>query len=393
MSQKPTKKSHLKIALAHDYLREYGGAERVLEALHELYPDAPVFTAFVDKNGLDKHWYRFADWDIRQSWLTKIPFYKKLYSPLRIVASKCFESFDLSEYDVVISSSNAYFAKAVKVPNGTHICYCHTPPRSLYGYNAVSDWKNNPFTRLAGTVLNHFVRIIDFYVSQRVDIFVANSQETKRRIEKFYRKNSQVIYPPVNMVDQLQKEKNTHKDDQLTQEYFLYVNRLALAKHPEIAVQTCIKLGLPLKVVGAGPMLDKLKEMAIGHQHIEFLGAVSDAELQDLYKRANALLYPVEDEDFGIVPIEAMAHGTPVVAHASGGPLETVIDFRMAHSRKLPGTGVLFPELTTSSLAEGIALTMSYDFDQDKIKEYTQRFSEKRFKEEIVALVESHHKK
>ncbi len=384
-----TKKT-LKVALAHDYLREYGGAERVLEALHEMYPNAPVFTAFVDADNMGAHWSRFSGWDIRESWLTKIPFYKKIYSPLRIIADKCFRSFDLAEYDVVISSSNAYFAKAVQVPNGVHICYCHTPPRSLYGYNAVSNWKKNLLTRFLGTILNHFVRVIDYYVSQDVDVFVTNSHETQRRITAFYRRESQVIYPPVGMVDAVHDEKlDVQREyEARTEDYYLYVNRLALAKHPELAVETCKKLGVPLKVVGAGPMEQQLKELAAGAENIEFLGAVSDQKLRHLYTQAAALLYPVEDEDFGIVPIEAMAHGCPVLAHASGGPLETVHDFRLAGKRGQPATGVLFQDLSTHGLAEALAMITTYDFDRTAISASTTKYSTAQFSQKIEDAVQ-----
>jgi hypothetical protein len=130
-----------KIALVHDYLREYGGAERVLEALHKLFPEAPVFTAFVDQRSLGIHWAKFKDWQIQETWLVKVPGFKQLFSPLRFLAPKAFAALDLSQFDIVISSSNAYFAKGVKVPNGKHFCYCHTPPRALYCYTTMSDWK------------------------------------------------------------------------------------------------------------------------------------------------------------------------------------------------------------------------------------------------------------
>ncbi len=326
-----SKKYFPKIALVHDYLREYGGAERVLEALHEIYPDAPVYTAFVDEKAMGKNWFRFASWDIRQSKLINFPFYKKLFSPMRVFAKWAFEQFDFSEYDLVISSSNAYFAKAVQVKNGKHICYCHTPPRVLYGYSAKSNWQANPITRLAGNFLNHFVRQMDFVAGQNPDIMIANSKETALRIKKFYKRESIVINPPIEIFDQadafftnLGETEKKQLMSKKNESYYLYVNRLALAKHPEIAVQAASKLDLPLKVVGSGAMLNDLKNMA--GKTVEFLGAVNDKQLIDLYKNAKALLYPVEDEDFGMVPVEAMTFGTPVIAHKSGGPKETIIE-------------------------------------------------------------------
>ena len=213
----------MKIALVHDFLKEFGGAERVVEALHEIYPDAPIYTAFVDYEGLGPHADRIRQWDVRTTWAQQIPLITKLYSPLRFLAPFFFRSLDLSAYDVVISSTNAYYAKGIitnrhsgersesrifggswtsqddKRKKQIHICYCHTPPRSLYGYATAMDWKKNPIIRAYGTIVNHFLRMYDFKAAQKIDYFIANSEEVKRRISKFYRRDSIVIYPPVNV--------------------------------------------------------------------------------------------------------------------------------------------------------------------------------------------------
>lgn len=363
--------SSLKIALVHDYLREYGGAERVLEALHELFPEAPVYTAFVDEAALGDHWPRFSSWDLRQTWITRLPLYKKWYSPYRVFAAHAFADLDLSEFDVVISSSNAYFAKAVRVPNGRHICYCHTPPRSLYGYTTLSNWRANPITHFVGTLINHYTRVIDFRVAQRVDVFIANSRETQRRITKFYRRDSTIIHPPVDL-PQLTKSQLAAP----LGKYYLYVNRLALAKHPELAVAACTQHNLPLKVVGSGQMLPQLRELA--GPSVEFLGSVPDDQLHQLYLDAKALLYPVEDEDFGIVPVEAMARGIPVIAHRSGGPQETIIDGL---------TGVFFDELTEAGLSAAMTQAAKLDWQRAKIAKQAQQFGKARFLKEVVATV------
>jgi glycosyltransferase involved in cell wall biosynthesis len=383
--KKPTSsKKAPKIALAHDYLREYGGAERVLEALHKLFPEAPVYVAFYDEKAMGANWHRFANWDLQQTWMAKIPLIKKLFSPLRILADKAFADLDLSAYDYVISSSNAYFAKAVKVPNGKQLCYCHTPPRVLYGYSAKSNWRANPFTRFAGNLLNHFVRQTDFKVAQKVDQFIANSEETKGRIKKFYKRDSLVINPPVKICDQADLFFNDLKKSDLQafserkkDSYYIYVNRLALAKHPEIAVQAATDLGLPLKVVGTGDMLEKLKEMA--GPTVEFMGAVDDEALNDLYKNARALLYPVEDEDFGMVPIEAMAWGTPVIAHHSGGPKETVIAGK---------TGLFFDKLNVKELKAAVQKFEKLNFDPAQIHQHAMKYSLAIFEKKIRKLIE-----
>lgn len=370
----------MKIAIVHDYLREYGGAERVLEELHAIYPDAPVFVGFIDWKSLGLHATRFKDWNIKQTWVARLPLVKKLYSPFRIFAPRAFASLDLSEFDIVISSSNAYFAKSIRVPNGTHLCYCHTPPRALYGYTTMSNWKANPITRFVGSIMNHFLRVVDFNAAQKVDVFIANSKETARRIEKFYRRDSVVINPPVVLVDSMPASSELVPVEK--RNYYLYVNRLALAKHPELVVELCSKNSLPLKVVGEGKMLDQLRTMA--GSTVSFLGGTDDATLRDLYAGATALLYPVEDEDFGIVPVEAMAYGTPVIAHNSGGPRETIIDGK---------TGVLFDELSVAGLEGALKRFDKLAFSQQQIQDHASQYSSSAFASKLRKLVALHAKK
>lgn len=353
------KKQTLTVALVHDYLCEFGGAERVLAALHEMYPEAPVYTAFYDPAALGIHADRFKGWDIRETWLARVPLITKLYSPLRFLAPKAFADLDMSRYDLVISSSNAYFAKGVRVPNGVHVCYCHTPPRVLFGYSAMGDWKRNPILRFGGTILNHFMRVVDVKVSrENVDLFIANSLETAARIKKFYKRDSVVVHPPVETP--ISGTLATAKD----RLYYVYVNRLAFAKHPELAVAACNALSLPLKVVGRGKMLPHLQEIA--GPTIEFLGAVSDEELTGLYAGAKALLYPVDHEDFGMVPVEAMGQGAPVIAHRSGGPLETIVEGK---------TGLFFDELTVGSLQAALQKFQKKTFSPEKIRAHAAKFS------------------
>lgn len=368
-----------KIAIVHDYLREFGGAERVVEALHELFPDAPVYCSFKDDAVLGIHAKRMQDWDIRQTWISKLPWYKKLFSPYRIFAPAAFSHLDLSEFDLVISSSNAYYAKAVKVPNGKHICYCHTPPRALYGYSTMTHWQQHTFTRIVGTVLNHFLRIIDFNLAQKVDHFVANSQETKRRIRKFYRRDATVIYPPIHIPSQLELDKAREKKIS-NAPYYISVGRLAVSKHVDLSISVCRTLQRQLVVIGAGKNSDYLRSIA--GPTVTFLGEVDDETLQAYYANARALLFPAEDEDFGMVPVEAMGYGIPVIAHASGGPRETVI----------PGkTGVLFSDLSESGMRQAIenfeVLEHKKQFSKEKIRKFAQKFSKKRFFEEISAFI------
>lgn len=364
----------MKVALAHDFLREYGGAERVLETLHEIFPDAPVFTAYVNLDAMGENGKRFKDWDIRPSWFQKFPYANNLLSPFRIFGPMMFESFDLSEYDLVISSSSAtHLAKAVITkPETLHISYIHTPPRFLYGYTTSFNYKKHWWTRMGGEIINHFMRIYDFEVSQRPDILVANSKNVQERIKKFYRRDSYVIYPPVDLSEiKLQKKKGN---------YFLVLNRLARSKGTEVIVEAATKLDLPLKVAGVGPEMDSLKKMA--GKNVEFLGWVSDEVRVKLLQNAKALIVASEDEDFGITSIEAQAAGTPVIAPASGGFLETVVDKK---------TGLLYggPGLvSTQSLIEALQEFDSAQFRAEDLRKNAQNFSNERFKKEILELID-----
>ncbi len=364
-----------KIALVHDFLREYGGAERVLEALHDLFPQAPVYVAFFDRHALGSHWQQFQDWDLRQTWFAKIPGHCRLYSPLRWLAPRAFASLDLSAYDVVISSSNAFEAKAVQTSSQQrHICYCHTPPRALYGYSTMSAWKKKWLIRIGGQLINHYMRVVDFQHAQQVDQFVANSIETQQRINKFYRRQSIVIHPPVSLP--FSASKLLQIKQQSNQDYYFYIGRLGLQKHPELAVQACVKLGLKLKVAGTGQMLPELKNLA--DDNIEFLGAVSDQELARLYAGAKALLYPVEDEDFGIVPIEAMLAGTPVIAHASGN---------LNHTVRTGLNGLLFDQLSLNSLLAAIHQFEQEQFNPAEIQAQAQQYSLAEFQQKMTNLI------
>lgn len=389
---------NLKIALAHDYLREYGGAERVLEQLHTMFPDAPVYVAFKDDQDLGQSASIFKTWDIRETWMAKIPLIKKLFSPLRFLAPKAFSDLDLSEYDVVISSSNAYFAKAIKVPNGTHMCYCHTPARSLYGYPTMMDWKKNPVIRIGGELINHYLRNVDFRVAQKVDIFIANSKETQKRITKFYRRESTIVYPPIttnrqevtgdrqrelsfwNEVIESPKDpittSSTPLQDDKKSEYWLFISRLAYSKNPQLAVEWATKTKQHLLVAGEGKMRPSLEKMA--GPTVKFTGFVPDEKLPELYSHAKGLIYPVADEDFGMVPVEAMSYGVPVIAHNSGGPKETV---------KNGKTGILFDEMTVAGLTDAVAKAQETKWDKKTIRKHAEQFSADEFNKKIMGLV------
>jgi len=419
----------MKVAIVHDYLKEFGGAERVLEALCEIFPKAPIYTAFYQKGSSaykrfkDKRSFS-ANKKIITSWAQNVPFFASyLHSPLRFLAPLIWNSFDFSDYDVVISSSSWYVTKGFRKghqvirsskPNHPiEICYCHTPPRYLYGYPTSVDWQKYWPVKAYALLVNHFMRVYDFEASQRVNYFIANSKEVQARIKKFYRRESKVIYPPASLrgalragppVDlsafseikriALRRTKSLNANS-----YFLVVSRLVGSKKVDIAVEVCAKLGLPLKVVGTGRELENLKNLArrlssTGSDpvsNVEFLGEVPDSMLIDLYRNCRAVIFPAEQEDFGLVPVEAMAFGKPVIVNAQGGALETVLDAIFSGKGKC--TGVYFDPPTLGSLTLAINSFIDLEkkgyFDPKFIQKHAQKFSKERFKKEILNFVNS----
>ncbi|MDO8619608.1 MAG: glycosyltransferase [Candidatus Daviesbacteria bacterium] len=366
----------MKVALVHDYLREYGGAERVLETIHEMFPDAPVYTFYVNLEAMGENGKRFKTWDIRPSWFQKLPFGNILLSPFRIFGPMAFESFDLSDYDLVISSSSAtHLAKAVITkPETLHISYIHTPPRFLYGYVTSFNYKKHWWTRIGGEIINHYMRIYDFEVSQRPDILLANSKNIAKRIAKFYRRDSVVVYPPVDLSEiKLQKKK---------EDYYLAINRLVRGKGTEVIVEACAKLRMKLKVAGSGPELAPLRERFAGFKNVEFLGWVLDAERVKLLQNAKALIVASEDEDFGITAIEAQAAGTPVISPRSGGFLETVIDGKTGLFYGGPG------QVNSEALTDALKQFKGTKFNPEDLRKNAEKFSTDRFKKELLDLVD-----
>lgn len=365
----------MKIALVHDFLREFGGAERVLEVLHEMFPDAPIYTAYYNSEKLGPHKERIEKWDIRTSFIQKLPFASKLISPLRIIAAKAFESFDLSEYDLVISSTDTYFSKAVITKKETlNICYMHTPPRYLYGYATSYNYKKRWWTRIGAEIMNHFLRVVDYQISQRPDILIANSKNVAQRIKKFYRRESVVIYPPVE-VEQFKKSSKKEGG------YYLCLNRLVRSMGTEVIIQACTKLNLPLKVVGSGPELERLKNIA--GKSVEFLGHVSDEQRVELYANAKAFITATENVDFGITAIESQATGTPVIAARNGGYLETIIKGK---------TGEFFEQGNIELLINILENFNPAKYKKDDLRKNAEKYSKERFKRELMALINKNFK-
>src|SRR3989344_1557327 len=291
---------------------------------------------------------------IHTSWAQNIPYVEKLISPLRLLSPFLFRFFDLSQYDVVIvSATGAYFPNSVRRNHKQLLfCYCHTPPRYLYGYETAREWRKDPIMNILGTIANHILRIVDFYASRNVDFFIANSQEVASRIKKFYRRESTVIYPPVD-INVKRKTKNEKQEDKTQNSYYLAGGRLARPKHIDLIVRACREQNIPLKVFGRGfaGYEDEIQNSSadwrikIQNSNTEFLGEVREEEKYELMRNAKAYVFASTDEDFGITPVEAMSVGCPVIAYRGGGVLETVIEGK---------TGLFFDELTEESLLKAI---------------------------------------
>ena len=358
-----------RVALVHHWLVSAGGAERVLYELHRMYPEAPIYTAAYDKSIFPE----LKDADVRVTWLDKVPFAKTKHQYFPILRAWAFRSINLSKYDLVISSDAAEAKSIRKGKDTLHICYCHTPIRY---YWVDYDWyvQHPPFGKLnwlARIVLKfslNWLKKLDFNSAQKVDVFVANSDNVKGRIKKYYKRDSTVVYPPI----EVEKFKLSLKHD----DYYLIVGRQVAYKRLDLAVDAFNELGLKLKVAGVGEEIGKQKERA--NQNIEFLGRVPDEELKRLYAGAKGFIFPTK-EDFGMVPIEAMANGTPVVAYGVGGALEYVEDGK---------TGVLFPEQTKASLIEAIGRFQMIQFDPVYIRQRAERFSVAVFRKDFGNLVE-----
>jgi len=371
----------MKVALVHDQLREFGGAERVLVSLKKIFPKADVYTTTFDLNSLGIHKELIKDWKVHVSWFGKIPLLNRFYSPFRFLTPLIWESFDFSKYDLVISSSGSWMSKGIKTKKPTvHISYIHHPPRYLYGYETAIEWQKYFFIKIYGYIVNHFLRIWDFTSSQRADYFIVNSEETKKRIEKFYRRDSTVIYPPVE-INSIPPKAGRNSKLSKNNNYFLTVSRLARAKHIDVLIKAANSSKFKLKIVGSGRDYERLKEIA--GPTVEFLGNLTDEELKKTYTNAKAFLFASRDEEFGIAVVEAMGYGLPVIAYRSGGIPEYVINGK---------NGFLFDQLDKSSLIKKVneltSLASSKYIEMGKeARKTAEKFSEEKFKTQILHFI------
>ncbi|MBI2953595.1 MAG: glycosyltransferase [Chloroflexi bacterium] len=358
----------MKVAMTCSWLNQYGGAERVLEYLHEIYPDAPIYTSIYMPEAMPS-FYR--QWDIRTSFMDRLPFVKKHHQAFLGLYPLAFEQFDLSEYDVVISNSSAYCHGVITKPETLHLCYCLTPARFLWNYHEYIRRENisAPAKMLLPLVLN-YLRYWDSQAASRVDEFVAISKAVSRRIAKHYRREAAIIYPPIDASQFTPKSRDDIGD------FFLLISRLIPYKRIDLAVEAFNRLGMPLKIVGSGRYRTFLERIA--KPNVEFLGRVADNEIKELYSNCRAFIFPGE-EDFGLTPLEAQASARPVIAFAGGGALETVVEGE---------TGAFFRKPTAESLAATVEAFDHRQFDPVAIRKHAERFDVSSFKSGLAEFVE-----
>lgn len=357
----------MRIALVHDYLVQYGGAERVLESFCEMFPEAPIYTLIYDQKAMRG---RFSDRLIHTSFLQKIPFAKtrhRLFPPLMPMA---IEQFDLSKYDVVLSDSSSYAKGVITGPGTTHICYMHTPMR--YAWDDCQRYTqefNFPslIKKWVPFVMNP-IRIWDKASADRPDHIIANSTFVADRIRKYYRRESVVIHPPVSLKD--------FSVSSIQDDYFLMVGRLLAYKKSDIVIQAFNDLGLPLKIIGRGPELARLRSIA--GETIEFLDRVEDNDLAEYYAKCQAFLFP-QEEDFGIVAIEALASGRPVLAYRGGDIPRHIIEGE---------TGIFFDSQTKEGVISAVQEFQNMTFSSKKIRKSSLAFDKSIFQEKMRKYID-----
>ncbi len=357
-----TKLNKLKIALVYDRVNKWGGAERVLLALHQIFPEAPLFTSVYDKNK--------AKWagvfpKIYTSFLQNIPFAKGNHEFLAPLMALAFESFDFSSYDLVISVTSE-FSKSIRTGvNTKHICYCLTPTRYLWsGYNTY--FKSKSFLSLFGRILVPYLRRLDKTLAQRPDKIIAISSEVSKRIKKYYGRNAKIVFPPVNIP---KYKTGSHK-----RKHFLVVSRLVSYKRVDLAIKVFNKIKHRLLIVGTGREYSNLKK--ISKSNIKFLGNVSENRLRKIYSESLGFIMP-QEEDFGIAAIEAQSFGVPVLAFDKGGSKDTVL-----HKK----TGILFSRQNIDSLHKAIKIFEKTNFNKKYIKSHAAGFSTIKFQKAFTKV-------
>jgi len=358
----------MRIAIVHEWLTVMGGADRVVQIIHEIFPTAPVFSLVYNPDTMPAEFGRM---HIRTSFVQKLPFartHHRMYLPLYPLAV---EQFDLSEYDVVISSSHCCAHGALVRTGAYHLCYCYTPIR--YAWDMYHGYVKslNKLARLFAAPVMSYMRQWDFASAQRVDKFVAISNAVRARIQKHYGREADVLFPPANV------EFYRPDPDAQVGDFFFILSRHVPYKKVDLAINAFNTLGMPLLVAGDGPETRRLKSIA--RPNVRFLGRISDAEVRHFMSRCKALVFP-QEEDFGITAVEAQACGRPVIAYARGGALDTVVD---------GVTGSFFHEQNPDALAECVRAFRHDQFDPAAIRTHAEQFNKDDFKRKFLALVKN----
>ena len=365
----------MRVALIHDWLLNTGGAEKVLRSLHNIFPEAPIYTLFHDKKFIDSF---LPGANIHASFVQPLFKFFKSHQFLAPLMPLAIESFDFSEFDLVISSSVSFSKGIILKPKTLHVCYCHSPTRQVWDWHAEYKKEKHKTPRLIVALWQHLSRIWDFHSASRVDYFIANSKNVADRIRKYYGRESSVIYPPVSFFDISSRKIESIPYTLYPIPFFLIVSRLFPSKNVDLAVKAFNKLGWPLIVIGDGPELGRLQKMA--QKNVRFLGYQSDEIVSDYYADCSGFIMP-QEEDFGITPIEAMSYGKPVLALRRGGALEYIEEGI---------NGEFFDDAVPEVLADGVR-RMKEDlskYNPEKVKRTAERFSEERFKKELLEFVE-----
>jgi glycosyltransferase involved in cell wall biosynthesis len=355
----------MKIALVHDWMNQMGGAEDVLEAMVGLYPEAPIFTSLYRREAMPDHWHR---WQIRTSFINRLPLARRRQQLYFAFYPLAFERFDFRGYDLVLSNKSGFCHGILTEPETLHICYCLTPTRYVWRHRQYAEQENLswPVRRLLPPFLT-YLRQWDRLAADRVDHFIAISQVVRQRIAKVYRRESTIIYPPV---DTSRFAPASRIDD-----YYLFVGRLVPYRRLDLLVEAFNRLQRPLVIAGTGRDRERLEAMA--GPNVTFLGYVPDDELPELMARSRAFVFPGE-EDFGIAPIQAMASGRPVIAYAAGGALDTVV----------PGeTGALFWRQTADEIVAAVETFDPAALDPGQLEARARQFDISFFRRRLSDFV------
>lgn len=372
-----------KVALVHDYLLRLGGAERVFKVLHDMFPEAPIYTVVYDENFVRDF---LPGVFVRASFLQKLPrFLHKRYKYFSFLIPVAVENMDLSDFDLVISSCSAFCKGVITRPDAIHICYCHTPTRFLWDWTHpyIKTLEKKGICGFLAKIELHFLRFWDRQAAQRVDYFIANSKHVAERIKKYYRRDAKVIYPPVEIPNSKFPSYGRSPVGRqiLNSNYFLIVSQLRSYKQIDIAIEAFRKLGFPLKIIGDGDEKKRLMKIAQGAGNIQFLGFLPDEEVLEYYRSCKALIFPGE-EDFGIVMTEAMLCGKPVLALRRGGATEIV---------KEGVSGEFFDDIHPVLLADGVRRLMEnyHGYSPASIRESALSFSRSKFGKELLDFVKN----